>query len=140
MTQINWSKQIQLAALSGGVAVILGALGAHALKAHLTELQLNAFETASRYHFLHSLLIIICGLLGASSIKHNTKRLAMASKLLWIGMLCFSGSIYLLTTRGLMGLDWLKFMGPITPIGGVLLTIGWLLIGFSLYSYKSDNK
>ncbi|MFM7079102.1 MAG: DUF423 domain-containing protein, partial [Bacteroidota bacterium] len=124
MVQINWSKQIQLAAFSGGVAVVLGALGAHALKNHLSELQLDAFETASRYHFMHSILILICAFGAGTNIKFDPKRLAMASKLLWIGMICFSGSIYLLTTRGLLGLDWLRFLGPITPIGGILLAIG----------------
>jgi uncharacterized membrane protein YgdD (TMEM256/DUF423 family) len=134
------STQIRLAAISGTVAVILGALGAHALKGHLTEIQLDAYKTASQYHFLHSLLIIGCGLISGSNLQFNPKRLALASKLLWLGMICFSGSIYLLTTRELIGLDGLRLLGPITPIGGILMAAGWLCIGLAFNSYKIDRK
>jgi uncharacterized membrane protein YgdD (TMEM256/DUF423 family) len=140
MNSAYGNKQIRLAAFSGALAVILGALGAHALKGHLTEIQLDAYKTASLYHFFHSLLLIGCGLISVSQLQFDARRLALASKLIWIGLICFSGSIYLLTTRELMGMTWLKLLGPITPVGGILLASGWLTIGLSFYSYKSVNK
>lgn len=140
MDSTHWIKQLRLASFSGALAVLLGALGAHELKEHLTVIQLEAYKTASLYHFLHSLLLIGCSLIAVSQIKSHPKRLEMAAKLLWIGMICFSGSIYLLTTKELLGFTWIRFLGPITPIGGILLTGGWLMTGFSLFSYKSENK
>lgn len=140
MDSTLWIKQVRMASISGAVAVLLGALGAHELKNQLTAFQLEAFKTASLYHFLHSLLIIGCSLIAVSQIRFHPKRLEIASKFLWIGMICFSGSIYLLTTKDLIGYTWIRFLGPITPIGGVLLTVGWLMIGFALTPYKTENK
>ncbi len=100
--------------LLGGFAVILGALGAHALKDTLGS-NLASWQTAAQYHLLHSvaLLALVIGSRG---------RLLLPG-ILWImGILFFSGSIYILALGGP------KWLGPITPIGGVLFILGWLTL------------
>ena len=103
----------------GLFAVIFGAFGAHALKELLSSEQLLSFETGIRYQFYHSFLLI------AISCKARlcTKSIYM---LIIAGILLFSGSIYLLNIREVVGADWLKVLGPVTPVGGLLLIIAWV--------------
>jgi len=107
-------------AVLGGLAVILGASGAHALKPAL-ELsgKLSTFELANRYHFYHALALVLCGLIMTS----NTSRLLRyASTSLLVGVTLFSGSLYLMCFYKI------SLLGPITPIGGVFLIAGWTLL------------
>lgn len=130
---------VRAAGISGALAVVLGALGAHALKSVLTTELLAAFETAVRYHLIHSVvLLVLVVLLHFRESPFNGPRIILASKLILAGMVSFSGSIYLLSTRSLWDADYLKILGPITPIGGILLVIGWILIAMSinLNNYK----
>ena len=107
-------------AVLGALAVALGALGAHALKDVLDATSLASYRTAVLYHLFHSIALL-------ALIRGNYKRIT-AQLWLW-GILLFSGSIYLLVTDELLGLS-LSFLGPITPVGGLLLIGGWLsLIG-----------
>ena len=102
----------------GALAVMIGAFGAHALKAMLTETnRLETFETAVKYQFYHALALLIVGLLCFHIKKPSLK---WASYSFTAGILIFSGSLYVLC---LTGVTWL---GAITPIGGILLIIGWL--------------
>ncbi|MGE0561488.1 MAG: DUF423 domain-containing protein [Flavobacteriales bacterium] len=118
------STLIKGAAL-GCVAVIFGALGAHALKNYLTPNQLNSFETGVRYQMYHAILLVSLALF----IKKSTsKYISTAINLMFFGVILFSGSIYLLTLKSMFTLEFLKFAGPITPIGGILLVVGWLLL------------
>ena len=126
---------LKVAGFSGALAVMLGALGAHALKGLLTPDQLVAFETGVRYHLIHSVLLLILAMMIKSEAL-ETKRLVLASKLLIAGIILFSGSIYLLSTRQLMNAEFLKILGPITPIGGILLISSWCLIALSFRSTK----
>ena len=98
------------------LAVILGAFGAHALKAHLTPEQLASYETGVRYQLYHAFALIFVALL------HDRAgiRATLPAALFTIGVLLFSGSIYLLATLG-----W-KWLGPVTPLGGLSLMAGWL--------------
>jgi uncharacterized membrane protein YgdD (TMEM256/DUF423 family) len=124
---------VQAAGISGALAVVLGALGAHALKSVLSTDMLNAFETAVRYHLIHSLLMLVLAvLIQFPDTIFNHQRIILASKLILAGIICFSGSIYLLSTRTLWGADILRILGPITPIGGILLVAGWLTLVFSI--------
>lgn len=110
-----------IAALGGLTAVVLGAFGAHALKPYLNVDQLNMWEKGVQYQFYHAITILICfGILKRepSTIIRN------ASFCFALGIICFSGSLYLLSTRHLTGLpSW--FLGPVTPIGGLFFIVGW---------------
>jgi len=122
-------KFIRIAAISGALAVALGAFGAHSLKAVLDPDQLQTFETGVRYQFYHTLALLFVGLLMNS---HPSKALNMAGTSFLVGICCFSGSLYLLATRSLLGIENLTILGPITPIGGLFFIIGWVFIALSL--------
>lgn len=121
-------NSIKAGALLAILAVALGAFGAHGLKGKISPEQINTFEIAVRYHYYHTFGIFIAILL-AQNKPHRLLNYAV-----WffvIGIVCFSGSLYLLSCRELLGLNSWKWLGPITPIGGLLFMIGWALILFS---------
>mgnify|MGYP000907413151 CR=1 FL=1 len=108
-----------LAACTGALAVVLGAFGAHGLKSILTPESLATWQTAVFYHLIHSILVVgICLRL----LVDGTRRLFLAAYSLCIGIFLFSGSLYILALGGP------AFLGPLTPIGGVFLILGWLSI------------
>lgn len=128
------SKQYITIGFLGATAVALGALGAHALKNQLpggliTVDQLNGFDTAVKYQMYHTLAMFLTVLLMKD---HKHPFLKYAYRLFYIGIILFSGSLYFLCTRNLLGMDWLKFLGPITPIGGLLFVAGWLMFVFAV--------
>lgn len=106
------------------LAVALGAFAAHGLKPNLTEYQISIFETGTRYHFYHTFGLFIVALLAD---QLSTKRLNTVGWLFTVGIVFFSGSLYLLATRDLIGVTW-SFLGPLTPIGGTLFIIGWTIL------------
>jgi len=111
--------------LLGALAVILGAFGAHALKAKISLDNLQIFETGVRYQFYHALALLLLALLFD---KISPGSAQIAGYCFIAGVILFSGSIYLLATRELFGIDsWKKILGPITPLGGLSLISGWLL-------------
>lgn len=114
------NSRIRIAALLGLVGVVLGALGSHALKARLAPEALESFEVGVRYQMLHALLLLAIEALPI--INERFKRII--ARLVLSGVLTFSGSIYLLSTRAVSGLD-LSFLGPVTPVGGLLLIAAW---------------
>ena len=125
-------KKILLAAAFLGLsAIILGAFGAHALKKVLSVEQLQSFEVGVRYQMYHALFLLF---IAAFTFLSEKERLVI----FWltiIGVLFFSGSIYLLTTNGVTNLK-TKFLGPITPIGGLLLISAWSYLFYSILSKK----
>lgn len=126
------NKIIFAASLLMATAVILGALGAHALKSRLQPDALLSFETGVRYHLIHGIALLVLALLTDHLGDKKVKTLAI---LFTSGILCFSGSIYLFATRPLYGMEGqLKFLGPITPLGGVLFIIAWILL--AVYALK----
>lgn len=127
-------KIIFLAGILGALGVVLGALGAHALKAVLTEAQLTTFEVGVRYQIYHAMFLLFVG--STSFLTDKTKK--MVAFLIAIGVLFFSGSIYLLSTNGLTSVDF-KFLGPITPIGGVFLISGWIVVAVKAFLSKKTN-
>ena len=100
------------------LATALGAFGAHALKGQLSPDRLQVYETAVRYHFLHCLGLLAIGVLLRSM---DGELLRWSALLVLIGVILFSGSLYLLT----FGAP--RFVGAITPIGGLALIAGWIL-------------
>jgi len=119
------------------LAVIIGAFGAHGLKASLTEYQLNIFETGNRYHFYHGFGILI---LAGLSNRISSKQLRITATLLIIGIILFSGSLYLLATREFLGISSWKFLGPLTPIGGVFFIVGWCYLGWTAFKTKHPKN
>jgi len=118
---MNAKQIIQTAAIFGALAVGIGAFGAHGLKDILAETgRAETFETAVKYHFYHSLAIFLIGILAL--VKPEWKKLSTATILMIVGIVIFSGSLYILS---LTGITWL---GAITPFGGVAFIAGWILV------------
>jgi len=125
-------KIIITAALFGMLAIILGAFGAHALKAILTPEQLTSFETGVRYQMYHAFFLFFV----ASRKKLTLKAQKVIYNLVLAGVLFFSGSIYLLTTKNVTSVDF-KIIGFVTPIGGLLLIFAWLVLFVTFFKKKS---
>ncbi len=117
-----YRKALIAGAIFAALAVITGAFGAHALKAVLPEQQLLVFETGARYQFYHSFALLITGI-AYFSFPH--KYLKIATNLFIIGILFFSGSLYVLPFLVNAGIK-PGLAGIITPIGGLLLIAGWI--------------
>jgi uncharacterized membrane protein YgdD (TMEM256/DUF423 family) len=113
------------------IAVVLGAFGAHALKNLLTSEQLETWKTAVLYHFLHAIGGIVLCLLS-TRIESNQKRLYAAQVVMMAGIVLFSGSLYLLTLRHIWSADYLSFLGPVTPLGGVCFVLAWAIAALSV--------
>lgn len=124
-------KIISTAAFLGMTAIVLGAFGAHALKKFLSADQLISFETGVKYQMYHALFILFLGPITSISEKAKKKVFQM----IVLGIIFFSGSIYLLTTKAISGIDF-KFLGIITPIGGTLLIVGWTLFLWNILNKK----
>lgn len=115
-----------IATLYGALAVILGAFGAHALKVKLDAYQLEIFNKGVQYQFYHVIALFAVVFLAE---KIQPKTLTFAGWFFSVGILFFSGSLYLLATRSLMGTDALTpILGPVTPLGGLCFIIGWTLL------------
>jgi len=116
------NKQIILAASFFGLtAVILGAFGAHGLEGKISDYHLGTWKTANQYHFYHTLALLF--LSTFSRAKNASIRVSFIAFVL--GILLFSGSLYLLSVRSLLGLDGLTMLGPVTPLGGLCFIVGW---------------
>lgn len=108
----------------GMLAVIFGAFGAHALKKTLTEEQLKSFETGVKYQMYHAIVLLIVGF----NIPQPSTLLGWSFIL---GIFMFSFSIYGLVLSDLKGKKF-RFLGPVTPLGGLLLIIGWALLLYTI--------
>ena len=124
-------KITSVGALMGIFAIIFGAFGAHALKKQLSVDQLNAFETGVKYQMYHSLFLLFLGL----NTLLDEKAKKMVFQFVIFGVIFFSGSIYLLTTKVVTGVDF-KFIGVITPIGGALLILAWSILFWNVWKAK----
>jgi len=124
-------KITSVAALMGITAIILGAFGAHALKKQLSVEQLGSFETGVKYQMYHALFLLFLGM--NTFLNENLKKTVF--QLVIFGVFFFSGSIYLLTTKAITGVDF-KFIGIVTPIGGVLLIMAWSFLFWNVWRAK----
>lgn len=125
-----------IGALAALLAVIIGAFGAHGLKAVLDPAQLNTFEIGVRYQFYHSIAMILAGILF---FHIPEKTILTGGWFFLIGILLFSGSLYLLACREVLGISGWTFLGPLTPIGGVFFILGWGMIVFGIGTTKLLN-
>lgn len=114
-----------LGAILTMLSVAIGAFGAHMLKDKIGASAIATYETGVQYHMIHALALLIVGLtagqLGASA------KLKWAARLLFAGIIIFSGSLYVLSISGI------KILGAITPIGGVAFIAGWLLFAMDVW-------
>lgn len=121
---LNW---IGIAAINMAIAVALGAFGAHGLENIVSAQQLEWWHTATLYLFIHALGLLVVGLL--IRLKYTTQTTAW---LLQIGIIIFAGSLYAMT----LGAP--RWFGAITPIGGVLMIVGWLWLALSTFRLESS--
>jgi uncharacterized membrane protein YgdD (TMEM256/DUF423 family) len=130
-------KLVRAASLLGALAVVLGAFGAHALRGRITTEDLGVFETGVRYQFYHVFALLAVALL---SERFPGKTLQWAGRCFIAGVLLFSGSLYSLTfLRANGGLGSWKAVGAITPLGGLLLISGWLLLLIAVTRKSTKN-
>ena len=122
---------IKIAILLAVSSIILGAFGAHGLKDILSPVQLNSFLTGIRYQMYHALAILILTM----NHKFFNKNLTIALWMMVIGTIIFSFSIYLLSTQEYLSIN-ASFLGPVTPIGGIFLSISWIILLFSTEKVK----
>ncbi|WCL80445.1 DUF423 domain-containing protein [Saprospira sp. CCB-QB6] len=130
MTKEKWI--LGLGAIFGALAVILGAFGAHALKAQITPDRLEIYQLGVSYQYYHALALLATGVWA---------RLAAAPALKWagisfaMGILLFSGSLYLLALRDLFGISGslLAVIGPLTPVGGLFFIGGWSILAIKAF-------
>lgn len=119
-------KMLIAGALSMSLAVLLGAFGAHALKSSLTPQMLATYHTGVDYQFYHSIGLLIIGLTG---FHYQSKWLHRAGTLLILGIVLFSGSLYIISLSGVKGI------GIITPIGGLSFVAGWICLAIGLWKH-----
>jgi len=110
---------LAIGAISGCLAVILGAFGAHGLKDVLDEYGKSIYEKAVLYHMFHTMAILVVGLIEKMQPE---MQLSIAGWAFVLGIILFSGSLYILSVTGI------KLLGMITPIGGILFIIGWVIL------------
>jgi uncharacterized membrane protein YgdD (TMEM256/DUF423 family) len=114
-------------AIFGFLAIILGAFGAHLLRKKLTQEQLQSFETGVKYQMYHAIVLLVLGF--QLNIENKIDSYIIYTFI--IGVILFSFSIYGLVISSATNKK-LKFLGPITPLGGLFLTVGWCLL---IYKY-----
>lgn len=125
-------KILILGLILGMLSIVFGAFGAHALKKVLSQESLVSFETGVRYQMYHALFLLLIANTALLSVKEKS----ILFYLVLIGVLFFSGSIYLLSTSVITGIK-SKILGPITPIGGAILIASW---GYFLYALIVKNS
>lgn len=114
-----------LGSLNAMLAVMLGAFGAHALKARLSPELLAVYQTAFQYHFYHALGLLVIGLLALWAPSNPLLKYSGGAML--AGIALFSGSLYLLSVTGM------RALGAITPVGGLCFIVGWLLLAIAVW-------
>ena len=128
---MNW---ISTGAIFSGLSVTLGAMGAHSLKNILTEKNLSAFQTATDYMGYHGLALILVGIASLQLNDSGSKALKKVGIFFTLGILMFSGSIYILISDGP------RIFGPITPLGGLCFMLGWFIFAGVIINYFKNNS
>ncbi|NND63874.1 MAG: DUF423 domain-containing protein [Flavobacteriaceae bacterium] len=128
-------KILATASFLGALTIGIGAFGAHGLERLVDAEAVSSFETGVRYQMFHVLALLVLGF--ASWINHGTKKWTF-----WffvLGMLLFSGSIYLLSLDSILSMN-TKVLGPVTPVGGLLFIAGWLRLGLGIIKLNAKNS
>lgn len=118
-------------AIHGFLSVALGAFGAHALKGILDEYGTGIWDTAIQYQMLHAIALVIVGILMSSKVLGASKQLKWAAICMNVGIIFFSGSLFVLAISGI------GILGAITPIGGVFFLVSWILVIVAALKHKN---
>lgn len=127
---------LRLGAVAGLLAVVLGAFGAHQLKKVVSAQEVAVYETGIRYQFYHAFALLAVGVL---LYLKPSSLLVKSGYAFAIGIVLFSGSIYGLALRNVCEVN-MNWLGPITPVGGLFLILGWFLLLLSLKNYNLQNS
>ena len=128
---------VRIAALMGALAVILGAFGTHFLGDILSAEQMSAYHTAVQYQFYHVFALFFVGLLYK---KYHNENLRRAALFFIAGTVVFSGSLYLSTALKAAGMGGLGRFSVVTPLGGLLLILGWFYLLLGVPASRSDSE
>lgn len=120
------------ASVLGALAVIAGAFAAHGLQGRLSAKEMEVWHTAVQYQFYHVFALLALSILD----RYNTGLVRNCYYLFTLGIVFFSGSLYLLACRELLGWEWLNVIGPVTPLGGVLFIGGWITMAVAAIKIK----
>lgn len=131
---MNLRTQLLFASIFAATGISILALAAHYLQKILPDAQVNSIKTGANIQLIHSVAIVALSNLHATI---NLSALKRALNFMIAGIIAFSFSIYILSLNKIFELSWLKILGPITPIGGILLIISWSII--SIHIYKSTK-
>ncbi len=132
---------ISIAAFLGALTVALGAFGAHALKAVLSPAALITYETAVRYQMYHVVALLITGILMNKAASPKEQKLLTRAGLFFIdGIVLFSGSLYFIVAKPFLGIEGLQWVGVITPMGGLLWMVAWVLLALSQLPSVENSK
>lgn len=113
---------IIFASLFGILAVILGAFGAHGLKKLISADELATWQTAVQYQFYHTLALLFL----ATFSRFKSRAINAAAWFFTFGIILFSGSLYILSAKSILNIENVSWIGPVTPIGGLLFILGWI--------------
>lgn len=129
---------IRFACISIACGVVLGSMGAHAMKPYLSVEAMNSWDTAVKYQFYQSLGLLVLAIAGrvmpVRTILHKTSLAA-----LMFGIIFFSGSLYLRSSAAVSGVDF-SWLGPVAPIGGLLFIAAWIMAAFSFVPMNQSTK
>ena len=118
-------------AIIAGLGVAIGAFGAHGLADSVTPERLDVFETGTRYHMYHALALLF---VGWAADRFDGRAFSAAGGLFLAGILLFSGSLYLLVLTDT------RWLGVVTPLGGLAFITGWVLLGVKLFLLKQRKE
>ena len=127
----------RIACVSLAVAVVLGSMGAHAMKPHLTAEAMNSWDTAVKYQYYQSMGLLVLAV-AARTTDQASRAHAWAMHLIALGTLFFCASLYLRSSSPVSGVDF-TWLGPIAPIGGLLFIAGWLMAAFAFTGKKQAS-
>ena len=128
----------RFACISLALSIVLGSMGAHAMKPHLTAEAFNSWDTAVKYQVYQSLGLLALSMAGrAGYVKVGIHRWSMFA--IALGIIFFCGSLYLRSSTPVTGVDF-SWLGPVAPIGGILLILGWVLAALSFTREKKNDS
>ncbi len=125
------------AAVLAMISVMLGAFGAHALKEHLSEQSLASFQTATTYMMSHAVALFIVGMMYR---HYKKKTMVWSGNFFVMGIIMFSGSIYLRLALSYLGFEKLTIVNFVTPLGGLMFILGWLMLFVSIPPREHHEK
>lgn len=123
---------ILIATMFGALAVILGAFGAHSLKAQISTSALAIWQKGIEYQFYHTFALLYL----SNIVRYKSKLISLSFVFFSLGIVLFSGSLYILALKDAFNLPMAGYVGPITPIGGLFFILGWIFLFLAAMKHK----